>query len=80
MSVGTGTQYTITGLQEFSVTITASNGVGSSPPASVLVNISSAGELVTKITGGSIGHFPPPPSVHLIIYSCLHHRVTAYNV
>ncbi|KAL5486467.1 hypothetical protein EMCRGX_G018950 [Ephydatia muelleri] len=39
------TQYTITGLQEFSayiLTITASIGVGSSPPASVLVNTSSA--------------------------------------
>eukprot|EP00731_Ephydatia_muelleri_P019044 Em0011g1084a len=45
VSVGTATQYTITGLQEFSaytLTITASIGVGSSPPASVLVNTSSA--------------------------------------
>ncbi|KAL5486539.1 hypothetical protein EMCRGX_G019033 [Ephydatia muelleri] len=45
MSVGNATQYTITGLQEFSaytLTITASIGVGSSPPASVLVNTSSA--------------------------------------
>eukprot|EP00731_Ephydatia_muelleri_P018842 Em0011g882a len=45
VSVGNATQYTITGLQEFSVytiTITASIGVGSSPPASVLVNTSSA--------------------------------------
>eukprot|EP00731_Ephydatia_muelleri_P012812 Em0007g122a len=45
VSVGNATQYTITGLQEFSayiLTITASIGVGSSPPASVLVNTSSA--------------------------------------
>eukprot|EP00731_Ephydatia_muelleri_P018910 Em0011g950a len=45
VSVGNVTQYTITGLQEFSayiLTITASIGVGSSPPASVLVNKSSA--------------------------------------
>ena len=54
VSVGNATQYTITGLQEFSVytlTITASIGVGSSPPASVLVNTSSAGEsddIITK--------------------------------
>ena len=48
VSVGNATQYTITGLQEFSaytLTITASIGIGSSPPASVLVNTSSAGEL-----------------------------------
>ena len=53
MSVGNATQYTITGLQEFSayiLTITASIGVGSSPPASVLVNTSSAGELNDLIT------------------------------
>eukprot|EP00731_Ephydatia_muelleri_P018856 Em0011g896a len=40
-----GGEYTITGLQEFSayiLTITASIGVGSSPPVSVLVNTSSA--------------------------------------
>ena len=46
VSVGNATQYTITGLQEFSayiLTITAFIGVGSSPPASVLVNTSSAG-------------------------------------
>ena len=83
MSVGNATQYTITGLQEFSVytiTITASIGVGSSPPASVLVNTSSAGELDDLITRSQDhgwvygeGHFPPPPSVHLIIYSGLHH-------
>eukprot|EP00731_Ephydatia_muelleri_P018890 Em0011g930a len=45
VSVGNASQYTITGLQEFSayiLTITASIGVGSSPPASVLVNTSSA--------------------------------------
>ncbi|KAL5486464.1 hypothetical protein EMCRGX_G018943 [Ephydatia muelleri] len=45
VSVGNATQYNITGLQEFSAyifTITASIGVGSSPPASVLVNTSSA--------------------------------------
>eukprot|EP00731_Ephydatia_muelleri_P019055 Em0011g1095a len=45
VSVGNATQYTITGLQEFSayiLTITASIGVGSSPPASMLVNTSSA--------------------------------------
>ena len=53
MSVGNTTQYTITGLQEFSayiLTITASIGVGSSPPASVLVNTSSAGESDDFIT------------------------------
>ena len=47
MSVGNATKYAIIGLQEFSaytLTITASIGVGSSPPASVLVNTSSAGE------------------------------------
>eukprot|EP00731_Ephydatia_muelleri_P019059 Em0011g1099a len=45
VSIGHATQYTITGLQEFSayiLTITASIGVGSSPPASVLVNTSLA--------------------------------------
>lgn len=48
VSVGNATKYTITGLQEFSVynlTVTASNVRGSSSPASVLVNTSSAGEL-----------------------------------
>ena len=53
VSVGNATQYTITGLQEFSaytLTITASIGVGSSPPASVLVNTSSAGESDDLIT------------------------------
>ena len=53
MSVGNATQYTITGLQEFSaytITIIASIGVGSSPPASVLVNTSSAGESDDDIT------------------------------
>ena len=80
VSVGTATQYTITGLQEFSaytLTITASIGVVSSPPASVLVNTSSAGKLVTSSQDhGQVhgeGHMPPPSSVHLIIYSCLHH-------
>ncbi|KAL5486451.1 hypothetical protein EMCRGX_G018928 [Ephydatia muelleri] len=45
VSVGNATKYTITGLQEFSaytLTITASIGVRSSPPASVLVSTSSA--------------------------------------
>ena len=58
MSVGNVTQYTITGLQEFSayiLTITASIGVGSSPPASVLVNKSSAGELDDLITRSGVG-------------------------
>ena len=53
VSVGNATQYTITGLQEFSafiLTITASIGVGSSPPASMLVNTSSAGESDDLIT------------------------------
>ena len=53
VSVGTATQYTITGLQEFSaytLTINASIGVGSSPPASMLVNTSSAGESGDLIT------------------------------
>ena len=53
VSVGNATQYTITGLQEFSayiLTITASIGVESSPPASVLVNTSSAGESDGLIT------------------------------
>ena len=53
VSIGHATQYTITGLQEFSayiLTITASIGVGSSPPASVLVNTSSAGESDDLIT------------------------------
>ena len=53
VSVGNATQYTITGLQEFSVytiTITASIGLGSSPPVSVLVNTSSAGKLDDLIT------------------------------
>ena len=70
---------TITGLQEFSVyifTITASIGVGSSPPASVLVNTSSAGELDDLITRSKVdlggGHLPPS-SIHLIMYSCLHY-------
>ena len=53
VSIGHATQYTITGLQEFSayiLTITASIGVGSSPPASVLVNTSLAGESDDLIT------------------------------
>ena len=52
VSVDNATKYTITGLQEFSdynLTITASNVKGSSPPASVLVNTSSAGEPVDFI-------------------------------
>ena len=70
VSVGNATQYTITGLQEFSVytfTVNASIGVGSSPPASVLVNTSSAGELddlaTVDLGGGAPGHLPPSPSV-----------------
>ena len=53
VSVGNATQYTITGLQEFSaytLTITASIGVWRSPPASVLVNTSSASESDDLIT------------------------------
>ena len=64
VSVGNATQYTITGLQEFSVytlTITASIGVGSSPPASVLVNTSSAGESDGLITRWSTP-FPSLPT------------------
>lgn len=48
VSIGTAIQYTITGLQEFSpytLTLTASNGGGSSLPASVMVKTSSTGEL-----------------------------------
>ena len=84
MSVGNATQYTITGLQEFSayiLTITASIGVGSSPPASVLVNTSSAGELDDLVTRSGVdlggrgeghqGHLPPSPSVHLLLFALL---------
>ena len=65
VSVGTATQYTITGLQEFSaytLTITASIGVGSSPPASVLVNTSSAGESDDLITRWLTPCLPIAPS------------------
>ena len=53
VSVGNATKYAIIGLQEFSayiLTITASIGVGSSPPASVSVNTSLAGESDDLIT------------------------------
>ena len=67
VSVGTATQYTITGLQEFSayiLTITASIGVRSSPPASVLVNTSLAGESDDLITRWltPFPSFPTAPS------------------
>ena len=70
VSVGNATQYTITGLQEFSayiLTITASIGVGSSPPASVLVNTSSASESDGIITRWltpfpSLPKAPSPPN------------------
>ena len=64
VSAGNATQYTITGLQEFSayiLTITASIGVGSSPPASVLVNTSSASESDGLITRWLIP-FPSLPT------------------
>ena len=64
VSVGNATQYIITGLQEFSasiLTITASIGVGRSPPASVLVNTSSASESDDLITRWLIP-FPSLPT------------------
>jgi hypothetical protein len=48
VSIGTATQYTITGLKEFSpytITITAFNGGWSSPPAVAVVNTSASGKM-----------------------------------
>ena len=62
-SIGTATQYTITGLQEFSLytlTLTASYGVRSSPPTSVMVNTSSAGE-VDDLISRRLTLFPSLP-------------------
>jgi hypothetical protein len=67
VSNGTTTQYTITGLQEFSpytLTLTASNGGGSSPPASVMVNTSSAGE-VDDLISRWLTPFPSLPNSSL---------------
>ena len=65
VSVGNATQYNITGLQEFSaytLTITASIGVRSSPPASVLVNTSSAGESDDDLITRWLTPFPSLPT------------------
>eukprot|EP00731_Ephydatia_muelleri_P018844 Em0011g884a len=85
VSVGNATQYTITGLQEFSVyilTITASIGVGSSPPASVLVNTSSAAPSAPPKTSSSVtiswGEVPCQDQNSVIVeYRVLYGAVTS---
>ena len=74
MSVGNATKYTITGLHEFSVykiTIIASNVKGSSPPASVLVNTSSAGEPVDFIYDGLSSSLLSPQLLLLLLTTSL---------